>query len=156
MTQRPFPAAIASDHAGIGLKERIRAELVAAGHPVLDLGPATAEPVDYPDFAEAVARRVASGEVRLGILVCGTGLGMSISANKFPGVRAALLYDDVSARYARLHNDANVVVFGARTMEPEAALSRLRIFLSASFEDGRHSARLEKIRGIEKRLGLSA
>lgn len=156
MTQRPFSAAIASDHAGIDLKGRIREDLLAAGHAVLDLGPGTADSVDYPDFAEAVARRVASGEVRLGILVCGTGVGMSISANKFPGVRAALLYDDVSARYARVHNDANVVVFGARTMDPDAVLSRLRIFLEASFADGRHSARLEKIRGIEKRLGLSA
>ncbi len=134
------------------MKEVIKEELAARGFGVEDLGTSGTASVDYPDFAEAVARRVSEKRAELGVLVCGTGIGMSIAANKFPGVRAAVLYDDYAARYARLHNDANVVCFGARTMTVEAVLARLRAFLSESFEGGRHEGRVEKIRNIEKKV----
>jgi len=148
--------AVASDHAGLEMRRRLRDALAGWGYAVEDLGPATADAVDYPDYAEAVALRVSSGQAVLGVLVCGTGVGMSISANKFPNVRAALLYDDFTARHARMHNDANVAVFGSRTMTVDDAVTRLRIFLSEPFERGRHARRVEKIGGIEKRLGLQA
>jgi len=143
--------ALASDHAGVGMKTVIRTALEGDGHRVEDLGPADASSVDYPDYAEAVTNRILSGGVDLGILVCGTGIGMTIAANKAPGIRAALLYDDTAARYARLHNDANVLVFGARTMAIPDVLRRIRLFLSESFEGGRHVKRLSKIRSIEQR-----
>ena len=147
---------LASDHAGVEMRRRIREELLAWGYRVKDLGPETADPVDYPEYAEAVAVRVSRGEARFGVLVCGTGIGMSIAANRFPGVRAALLYDEFAARHARLHNDANVAVFGARTMRADEAASRLKVFLAEPFEGGRHAARLEKIRRIENRPGQQA
>lgn len=146
--------ALASDHAGLEMRRRLRDALAQWGYAVEDLGPDSPESVDYPDYAEAVALRVSGGRAALGVLVCGTGVGMSISANKFPNVRAALLYDDFTARHARLHNDANVAVFGSRTMPVEAAVARLRIFLSEAFEEGRHARRVEKIASIEKRLGM--
>jgi len=146
--------ALASDHAGLEMRRRLRDALAEWGYAVEDLGPDSPESVDYPDYAEAVALRVSGGHAALGVLVCGTGVGMSISANKFPNVRAALLYDDFTARHARLHNDANVAVFGSRTMPVEAAVARLRIFLSEAFEEGRHARRVEKIVSIEKRLGM--
>ncbi len=130
------------------MKRILREAIEALGISADDLGTGTGESVDYPDFAAAVARRVSAGTADAGVLVCGTGIGMSITANRFPGVRAALLYDDVAARYSRLHNDANVAVFGARTMSPEDVGRRLRIFLSEPFEAGRHARRLEKIRDI--------
>ncbi|HZW36958.1 MAG: ribose 5-phosphate isomerase B [Deltaproteobacteria bacterium] len=148
--------AIASDHAALEMKDRLRDALAGWGYAVQDLSPATGESVDYPDYAEAVASSVSGGRAALGVLVCGTGIGMSIAANKFPAVRAALLYDDFAARHARLHNDANVAVFGSRTMTVDAAVTRLRIFLSEPFEGGRHARRLEKIGRIEKRLGPQA
>ena len=154
MNRAALTVAVASDHAGLAMRKRLRETLAEWGHAVLDLGPATDGAVDYPDYAEEVALRVSGGQADLGVLVCGTGVGMSISANRFPGVRAALLYDDFTARAARLHNDANVAVFGARTMPVETAVDRLRIFLSEPFEKGRHALRLEKIRRIEKRLSL--
>jgi ribose 5-phosphate isomerase B len=156
MDRSPLTVAVASDHAGLEMRRRLRDALAGWGYAVEDLGPATAEAVDYPDYAEAVALRVSSGRAALGVLVCGTGVGMTISANKFPNVRAALLYDDFTARYARLHNDANVAVFGSRTMPVEIAVDRLRIFLSEPFEKGRHARRVEKIGRIEKRLGRQA
>lgn len=140
---------IASDHAGIESKKALLAEIAAEGYPVEDLGPETDESVDYPDFAEAVGNRVGDGTATFGVLVCGTGTGMVIAANKIPGVRAALLYDDLSARFARLHNDANVAVFGARTMRVDEMISRLRIFLKEPFEGGRHGRRVDKITKIE-------
>jgi ribose 5-phosphate isomerase B len=156
MDRAALTVSVASDHAGLEMKRSLRDALVEWGYAVEDLGPATADAVDYPDYAEAVASRVSGGQADLGVLVCGTGIGMSISANKFPNVRAALLYDDFTARAARLHNDANVAVFGSRTMPVEAAVARLRIFLSEPFERGRHARRVEKIGRIEKRLGLQA
>ena len=153
--ERPL-IVLASDHAGVEMRRRIRDELLAWGYRVEDLGPETADPVDYPEYAEAVAGRVSRGEARFGVLVCGTGIGMSIVANRFPGVRAALLYDEYAARHARLHNDANVAVFGARTMRADEAASRLKVFLAEPFEGGRHAVRLEKIRRIENRPGQQA
>ncbi|MBI5343037.1 MAG: ribose 5-phosphate isomerase B [Deltaproteobacteria bacterium] len=148
--------AIASDHAGVEMKRHLLQAMEGWGYAVEDLGPRTADSVDYPDYAEAVALRVSGGQADVGVLVCGTGIGMSIAANKFSGVRAALLYDDFAAKYARLHNDANVAVFGARTMTEEAATARLGIFLAESFEKGRHERRVKKIVRIEKRLGQQA
>jgi ribose 5-phosphate isomerase B len=156
MDRVALTVAVASDHAGLEMKRHLRDALAEWGYAVLDLGPAAADAVDYPDYAEAVALLVSGGQAARGVLVCGTGVGMSISANKFPNVRAALLYDDFTARHARLHNDANVAVFGSRTMRVDAAVARLRIFLSEPFEKGRHARRVEKISCIEKRLGLQA
>ena len=144
-----LPVAVASDHAGFEMKARLCEALAAWGCRVEDLGPGTPNPVDYPDYAEAVARRVSDGQARLGVLVCGTGIGMAIAANKVHNVRAALLYNDFAARYARLHNDANVAVFGARTMSAEEILARTRIFLNEPFEGGRHARRVEMIEKIE-------
>jgi ribose 5-phosphate isomerase B len=141
--------AVGSDHAGVAAKGKILARLAEMGYPAVDLGPATDASVDYPDFAEAVAKKVADGEAAFGVLVCGTGLGMAIAANKVTGVRAAILYDDVSARFARLHNDANVAVFGSRTMTDEEILDRLALFLGERFEGGRHQGRIDKIARIE-------
>jgi len=156
MKKGTLPIVLASDHAGVRMKRRLGDALRSWGYAVEDLGPETEESVDYPDFAEKVALRVCGGNGRLGVLVCGTGIGMSIAANKFPGVRAALLYDDFAARHARLHNDANVAVFGARTMREEDAEGRLKIFLDAAFESGRHATRLDKISRFEERLGRAS
>ncbi len=153
MNGNELPVAIASDHAGVELKKALADALSGWGYHVEDLGPGTIDPVDYPDYAEAVALRVSNGTAKFGVLICGTGIGMSIAANKFPNVRAAVLYDEYTARYSRLHNDANIAVFGARTMKAEAAAARLGIFLSESFEKGRHGRRVKKIRSIEKRVG---
>ncbi len=156
MTGRGVPVVLASDHAGVEMRGRLRDALDSWGYRTEDLGTKTPDPVDYPDYAEAVAGRVSRGEATFGVLVCGTGIGMSIAANRFPGVRAALLYDEIAARQARLHNDANVAIFGSRTMAPEEAVARLRVFLAEPFEGGRHAARLEKIRGMEQRAGRQA
>ena len=121
------------------------------GHTVEDLGVNESDSVDYPDYAFAVGRAVVSGEVELGVLVCGTGIGMSISANKVPGVRAALAGDAYSARMARLHNDANVLCMGNRVVGIEKGLFILRTWLEAAFEGGRHQRRLDKIAAAETR-----
>ena len=146
----PRRVVIAADHAGVEMKRRLREALEEMGIDAEDLGTGSAGSVDYPDYAAAVAGRVSGGTADAGVLICGTGLGMSITANKFPDVRAAVLYDDTAARFARRHNDANVAVFGARTMDPGDAVRRLRIFLSEPFEGGRHQGRLSKIRDIER------
>lgn len=151
MTGERPTVALASDHAGVEMRKHLRDALVREGFPVSDLGPETDGPVDYPDYAERIAAEVTRGGARFGVLVCGTGIGMSIAANRFPGVRAALLYDEFSARHSRRHNDANVAVFGSRTMTSEEAVARLRTFLREPFEGGRHAARLGKIRSMETR-----
>ena len=148
----PRRVVIASDHAGVEMKRRLREAMEALGISAEDLGTGSGESVDYPDYAAAVAGRVSAGTADAGVLICGTGIGMSIAANKVPGVRAAILYDDDAARLSRLHNDANVAVFGARTMSADDAARRLRLFLSEPFEAGRHARRIEKIRGIEKTI----
>jgi ribose 5-phosphate isomerase B len=141
---------IGSDHAGVDLKAQIVALVSAAGHDIRDLGPADTSSVDYPDFAHAVARAVVSGEVERGILICGTGIGMSLAANRHPQVRAALCHDAFTAEMARRHNDANVLCVGARSTGPGVAEQIVRLFLDTPFEGGRHQRRVEKIEREER------
>ena len=140
---------IGSDHGGLELKEAICAALAARGLEVDDYGPDNGESVDYPDFAEKVAGAVSRGEADLGILVCGTGIGMSIVANKFPGVRAALAADEFMAQMARQHNNANILVLGGRVLTVEKALNMVNVWLDSSYEGGRHQRRLDKIARVE-------
>lgn len=142
----PKPAvAIGADHAGHALKTALAEAAAALGHPVLDLGTDSAAPVDYPDIAHAVCRAVAAGRARFGVLVCGSGIGMSIAANRHPAIRCALVHDATSARLARAHNDANVLALGARLIGVEPALDALRAFLATPYEGGRHDRRLAKL-----------
>ncbi|OUM95249.1 MAG: ribose 5-phosphate isomerase B [Firmicutes bacterium ZCTH02-B6] len=142
--------AIGSDHAGFELKKELAAHLEAAGYSVVDMGTESRESCDYPDYAQRVAEAVAAGQYDRGILVCGTGIGMSIAANKVPGVRAALCAEPFSARMAREHNDANVLCLGARVVGPGLALEIADAFLAAQFAGGRHARRVDKIRELEK------
>ena len=138
--------AVASDHAGFDLKEILKRDLQQAGHEVLDLGTnSSTQSVDYPDFGKAVADAVASGKAERGVLVCGTGIGISMAANRNPKVRAAVVHDVTSARLARAHNDANVVAFGARVIGSETAREALKVFLDTEFEGGRHVGRVAKL-----------
>ncbi len=141
---------LSSDHGGFELKEDLKAYMGQLGLSVQDLGPANGDPVDYPVFGLEVAARVGRGEAERGILLCGTGIGMSIVANKVPGVRAALVHDVYSARMAREHNDANVLVIGGRTTGKGLAREIVRTWLDARFEGGRHERRLRKIEEIEQ------
>jgi ribose 5-phosphate isomerase B len=136
---------IASDHAGYELKRLLAAHARGRGCEVVDLGPHAADAVDYPDFAHELARRLMAGEGERGVLVCGTGIGMAIVANRYPGVRAALCHDAFTAEAARRHNDANVLCLGGRTTGPGIAIQALEIFLSTPFEGGRHQQRVSKI-----------
>jgi len=136
---------IASDHAGVDLKARIVQLVREAGHDVRDLGPADPASVDYPDFGHEVARAVATGQAKTGILICGTGIGMSMAANRHPGVRAALCHDAFTAEMARRHNDANVLCVGARAVGFGVAEQMVEIFLGTDFEGGRHQRRVDKI-----------
>ncbi|WP_376094119.1 ribose 5-phosphate isomerase B [Roseomonas sp. CCTCC AB2023176] len=144
-TQTRPTIALGADHAGVELKATLRAVLEGEGYPVLDLGTNGTESVDYPDFGTAVAQAVVGGRARFGVLVCGTGIGISISANRIPGVRCANVHDSTGARLTRAHNDANVIAFGARLTGPEVALDALRAFLSTPFEGGRHERRVRKL-----------
>ena len=137
--------AVASDHAGFDLKEILKRDLQEAGHEVLDLGTNSTQSVDYPDFGTAMADAVASGKAERGVLVCGTGIGISMAANRNPKVRAALVHDVTSARLSRLHNDANVVAFGQRLIGTETAREALKVFLDTKFEGGRHANRVAKL-----------
>lgn len=139
------PVAIASDHAGYELKTLLAADLAELGYRVVDLGTHSTASVDYPDFGHAMARALADGEARRGVLICGSGIGISIAANRHSGVRAALCHDTVSARLSRQHNDANVLALGARLIGIEVAKDCLRTFLSTDFEGGRHQRRVEKL-----------
>jgi ribose 5-phosphate isomerase B len=141
----PFTIALASDHAGFELKQALKHELEKRATAVLDLGTTTLESCDYPDFAHAASRAVADGNVQLAILVCGTGVGMSIAANRHPSMRAVVCSEPLSARMARQHNDANVLCLGARVVGVGTAIDIVDEFLSAGFEGGRHSARVAKI-----------
>ena len=145
MTPTPPSIAIGGDHAGLPLKWVLQEALAAAGHPLLDFGTNEAVSVDYPDFAHQVAAAVEGGRARFGVLVCGSGVGMAIAANRHPGIRAAVLHDATEARLTRAHNDANLAAFGARLTGPEVALDALRAFLSTSYEGGRHDRRLAKL-----------
>ena len=136
---------IASDHAGVVLKQQIIAQISKAGHEIRDLGPTDATSVDYPDYAHAVAEAVVGGEAERGILICGTGIGMSLAANRHSRIRAALCHDAFTAELARRHNDANVLCIGARSTGPGVAEQMVQIFLDTPFEGGRHQRRVEKI-----------
>ncbi len=142
--------AIGSDHAGFPLKERIKEFLVEKGHEVIDFGTTSRESTHYPLFAKDVSLAVQSGEAERGILVCGTGIGMSITANKFRGVRAALCCNEYMARMSRLHNDANVLCLGDRVLGEDLALAIVDVWLETPFEGGRHAKRVELIAEIEK------
>ena len=137
--------AIASDHAGAQLKAVLCADLEAAGREVIDLGPSGDGPVDYPDYAQALAREIESGRADKGVLICGSGIGMSIAVNRSRAVRGALCHDEEEARLARAHNDANVIALGARRVSHETARRCLRAFLDTEFEGGRHLARVAKL-----------
>jgi ribose 5-phosphate isomerase B len=142
--------AIGSDHAGFDSKEEIKKVIKALGHPVEDLGTSSEASCDYPDFAEKVARAVASGEADRGVLICGTGIGMSIAANKVAGIRAAVVSDEKTAELSRRHNDANVFCAGARIMPVVKIAECLKVWLQTPFEGGRHANRIAKIRAIEE------
>jgi ribose 5-phosphate isomerase B len=142
--------AIGADHAGFVLKEKLRRALAAEGHQVTDFGTDSEEACDYPDFARAAAREVASGVCERGILVCSTGIGMAIAANKVDGVRAAPAGCADEVRLTREHNDANVLTLGAMYVDETSALELIQVFLSAQFAGGRHARRLEKIAAMER------
>ncbi|MGE5572785.1 MAG: ribose 5-phosphate isomerase B [Bacteroidota bacterium] len=137
--------AIGSDHAGFEMKESLKEYVKSLGHEMEDFGAPSCDPVDYPDIGYRVAKDVASGRFDRGVLICGTGIGMSIVANKVPGVRAALAGDVESARLAREHNDANVLALGARILRLDLAREIVRVFLETGFAGGRHARRVEKI-----------
>lgn len=144
METSPKPLAIGCDHAAFDLKEKIKSLLSELSISVHDVGPFSTDSVDYPDFANQVASGVSTGEFDRGILLCGTGLGMSMAANRFPHVRAALCSDLFSAIMSRQHNDANILVMGARVIGDALALEIVRTWLKTPFEGGRHQARLDK------------
>ncbi|MFN3739474.1 MAG: ribose 5-phosphate isomerase B [Thermodesulfovibrionales bacterium] len=143
--------AIGSDHAGFQLKEELKKLLQEMGHECIDFGPMSSESVDYPDFGEKVSQAVSSGSADRGVLICGTGIGMSIVANKFPDIRASLCNDLYTARMSRLHNDANVLVMGGRIVGIDLAREILKTWMTSEFEGGRHLRRLQKIKSIEER-----
>src|SRR5512144_2509225 len=139
-----------SDHAGLALRAEAVKVAKAAGFEVEDLGPFSGDSVDYPDYAKAVAEAVASGRARLGILVCGTGIGMSIAANKVKGIRAAHCTTEFEARMARAHNDANVLCIGERVVGLGLGAAIVKAFLETAFEGGRHARRVEKMSALER------
>ena len=143
---------IASDHGALELKSSIVTFLEERGIDFKDCGPFDAKSVDYPDYAEKVAGAISRGESEAGILLCGTGIGISIAANKFPNVRAALATDPFMAQMAKEHNNANILVLGGRTTSPEKGREIVAAWLDAKFEGGRHQGRLDKITAIEKRF----
>ncbi len=149
MQQRPLKVAIAADHGGYRLKEEVKKELEAMGIPYEDFGTHSPDSVDYPDYAWPVAKGVASGQFDRGILICGTGIGMSIAANKVRGIRCALVHDAFSARATREHNDSNVLALGERVIGPGLARDIVRIWLTTPYEGGRHQRRIEKIERME-------
>jgi RpiB/LacA/LacB family sugar-phosphate isomerase len=144
--------AIGADHAGFELKERVKALLLELNHEVLDLGTHSPEPVDYPDFAEALGLAVREGKTERGILMCGSGVGASVAANKIPGVRAGLCHDHYSAHQGVEHDDMNVLVMGGRVIGESVALELVSAFLDSKYTaEDRHQRRLEKVKAIEGR-----
>jgi len=141
----PETIAIAADHGGYALKAALVPVLQELGFAALDLGTASAEAVDYPDLAEAIARSLHDGRASRGVLLCGTGIGMSIAANRHRGIRAALCHDGLTARLARQHNDANILILGGRLLGIETAKDCLATFLTTPFEGGRHARRVAKL-----------
>lgn len=144
--------AIGCDHAGLALKKEILPVLKELSVDWEDFGTDIEESVDYPDFGEKVSRAVSNGKFERGILICGTGIGMSIVANKFPGVRASLCGETYSAKMSRLHNDANVLILPGRIIDNETAREIVKVWFTTPFEGGRHQRRLDKIKAIEARL----
>ncbi len=143
--------AIGCDHGGITLKAEIMKHLDKLQIPYKDFGTYTADSCDYPDIAEPVCAAINSGECDKGVLICGTGIGISMAANKIHGIRAALCHDAFSAKYTRLHNDSNIIAFGARVIGPGLALELLDIFLNTEFEGGRHAVRVNKMMALENK-----
>src|SRR5580704_9622789 len=141
--------ALGADHAGFPVKESIKRYLLEAGYSVEDVGTWSDESVDYPDYAKKVSARVVGGEDRFGILVCGTGIGMTIAANKIEGIRAALAHDPTTARMAREHNDANVLTIGGRVVGDAMATEIVKDFLGTEFAGGRHQRRIDKISALD-------
>ena len=149
--------AIGADHAGFALKQKLGDYLHELGHAVIDLGTMNQDPVDYPDYAEAVGKAVLQGQADRGVLICGSGVGASVAANKLPGIRAAVCHDTYSARQGVEHDDMNILVFGARIIAEELARELVRAFLAARFTaEERHVRRVGKIKALEKRYGKSA
>ncbi|MDT7604244.1 MAG: ribose 5-phosphate isomerase [Acidobacteriota bacterium] len=147
--------AVGSDHAGYEAKMSAARALTSLGAEVFDKGTHGAESVDYPDFGAAVGRAVAEGEVDRGVLICGSGIGISIAANKIAGVRAAVCWNEETARLARQHNDANVLCMGARFIEPELAARMIRAFVETEFEGGRHQQRVDKLTKLDEERSAS-
>jgi ribose 5-phosphate isomerase B len=145
--------ALGADHAGFPLKQDLKAWLTAQGHQVLDFGTDSPDAVDYPDFAARVAEAVGTGTAERGVLVCGTGIGMAIAANKVAGVRAAPCADPAAARLSREHNDANILTLGARVVEGTMATAVLETWLATDFAGGRHTRRVAKLMALEERGG---
>lgn len=139
------PIALASDHAGFDLKEELKSALAEAGLAVLDLGANSRDSVDYPDFADAMAGAIGEGKADRGVLICGTGIGIGIAANRHSALRAALCHDSTTARLCRQHNNANVLVLGARVIGAEVAKDCLTAFLDTPYEGGRHERRVAKL-----------
>jgi ribose 5-phosphate isomerase B len=137
--------AIASDHAGVEMKALVKGELEAMGFVVTDLGTHGTNSVDYPDFADALAAAIKSGKASKGVLICGTGIGISIAANRHRHIRAALCHDSASARLSRAHNNANVLALGARLIGPESARDCVRAFFTTAFDGDRHQRRVDKL-----------
>ena len=149
--------AIGADHAGFELKQILAADLRHHGHEVIDKGTDSDQPVDYPDFAEAVGKALLAGEAESGLLICGSGVGASVSANKLPGIRAGLCHDTYSARQGVEHDDMNILVLGARVIGVELARELVDNFLAAKFNgEERHRRRVEKIKDLERRYGKLA
>ena len=148
--------AVGCDHAGVAARTAIIKLLRDEGCEVLDVGADNDESVDYPDFASRVAAAVSRGECDRGILICGTGIGMSMAANKFPGVRAAVCHDEFTTRLSRRHNNANVLCMGARVLDTEEMVKLAGVFMHTDAETGRHQRRVEKITRIEKELGCGS
>jgi len=137
--------AVGSDHAGLEVKRMVAHRLAEAGHEVVDCGTFSTDSVDYPDYAHAVARKVAAGECARGILVCGTGIGVAMAAGKVSGIRAATVHDRFTAQMSREHNDSNVLCLGARVLDPRHAVELAEFWLSVDFAGGRHERRVRKI-----------
>ena len=147
--------AVGSDHRGVRIKGQILSQVAELGHEGIDVGPSENENVDYPDFAQKVAREVSLKNVDRGILICGTGMGMAITANKFPGVRAVTCHDDVTAEMSRRHNDANIMCLSADMLGDRLLGRIVDLWMRTEFEGGRHQRRIEKITQLEKELGLT-
>ncbi len=146
---KPKKIAIGSDHAGFEAKEQAKRDIESLGLEIEDKGTSGLQSVDYPDFGAAVGQAVVNGEVDRGVVICGSGIGISIAANKVHGVRAALCWNEETARLARQHNDANVLCIGARFIEPALAARMIRVFMETEFESGRHQQRVEKLTQLD-------